>query len=117
MKDAIPQPIYPVLPRTKPGKNSLLASSSLKSKPSGGTDEEEITRLRAEVADLRRQLAKEPNASLAALPDRQESPWLKIAGTMALTFVLGKLVRRLRLGAAGAAAVPLLTAQITRKVW
>jgi hypothetical protein len=120
MKDAIPQAVQQALPPKGFSKSSLLASSSLKSEGSSRTAEDEIARLREEVADLRRQLLNERETSQEekdGLSDRQESPWLKIAGTVALTFVLGKLVRRLRLGAAGAAAVPLITAEINRKVW
>jgi len=44
-------------------------------------------------------------------------PWLRIAATVATTYVLGCIIQRLRLGAPGAAAVPIIAAQLDRRFW
>ena len=41
----------------------------------------------------------------------------QIATSVATTFLVGAVVRRLRLGFLGAAAAPLLAAQIIRRLW
>jgi hypothetical protein len=74
----------------------------------------EIAQLQKQVADLSKQLAtlksrKEPEAFLSIGQDR---PWMRIAATVAATFVLGRIVDRFRLGAAGATAVPMIAAQL-----
>lgn len=74
----------------------------------------EIAWLRKEVADLRTQLA--PSPDVEAAPVHQFDgirPWARIAFSVAATYVLGKLVERFRLGAPGAAAVPMITAQLS----
>ncbi|MBW9115574.1 hypothetical protein JNB88_18210 [Rhizobium cauense] len=78
----------------------------------------EVAYLRREVAALREQLSliRAGNESSAAAK-ADAHPWLRIAATTAVTFVLGKLVQRLRLGSAGAAAVPMITAQLDRSLW
>jgi len=79
----------------------------------------ELARLRAEVRDLRSRLTTIRSQTDGALPAPaiDQHPWLRIAATVMATFVLGKLVQRLRLGAPGAAAVPLIAAQIDRRLW
>jgi len=80
---------------------------------------EELADLRKEVADLRARLAaiRTQTDSVSAPQESEDHPWLRIGATMVATFVLGKLVQRLRLGAPGAAAVPLIAAQIDRRIW
>lgn len=77
----------------------------------------EISWLRKEVYDLREQLmAIQPQAAHVEEVPVGDKPWLRIAATVAVTFLLGKLVQRMRLGAPGAAAVPLIAAQINRRL-
>lgn len=68
----------------------------------------EITQLQKQVADLSRQVATINNNAAV----REERPWLRIATTLAATFVLGRIVDRFRLGATGATAIPLIAAQL-----
>lgn len=80
----------------------------------------QVAALRREVADLRRRLAaiREKTDGLDAGPSRGvRHPWLRVAATVATTYLLGRLVQRLRLGAPGAAAVPMIAAQLDRRVW
>ena len=68
----------------------------------------EIAELQKQVADLTRQLG-----TLGNHPQmREDRPWLRIATTLAATFVLGRIVDRFRLGTTGATAVPLIAAQL-----
>ncbi|CDZ35589.1 Hypothetical protein NGAL_HAMBI1145_29200 [Neorhizobium galegae bv. officinalis] len=78
----------------------------------------EITWLRKEVADLRERLGtiRGQTEDVPRAPE-DTHPWMRIAAAMATTFILGKLVQRLRLGAAGAAAVPMIAAQLDRRLW
>nr|WP_250810692.1 hypothetical protein [Neorhizobium tomejilense] len=75
----------------------------------------EIAWLRKEVIDLRVRLAtirgQTDDVPRAA---KDTHPWMRIAAAMATTFILGKLVQRLRLGAA---AVPMIAAQLDRRLW
>jgi hypothetical protein len=68
------------------------------------------------VADLQERLSQPPNGR-EQRGSVEEIPWLRIVGTVAATFVLGKVMQRLRLGAAGAAAVPLIVAQANGRIW
>ncbi|MDQ0322222.1 hypothetical protein QO002_004428 [Pararhizobium capsulatum DSM 1112] len=80
----------------------------------------EIALLRAEVADLheRISLIREQTDAVDEPVFKQEThPWLRIIATVATTFVLGRLVQRLRLGTPGAAAVPMIAAQLDRRFW
>lgn len=78
----------------------------------------QIALLREEVADLRARLSTvRAQTNNVALQAAETHPWLRIAGTVAFTFVLGKLVQHMRLGAAGAAAVPLIVAQANGRIW
>jgi ElaB/YqjD/DUF883 family membrane-anchored ribosome-binding protein len=78
----------------------------------------EIAWLRKEVADLREQLTAihGQRAEISPAPG-DAHPWMRIAAAMATTFVVGRLVQRLRLGAAGAVAVPMIAAQLDRRLW
>ncbi|CDZ30932.1 hypothetical protein NOJ05_29995 [Neorhizobium galegae] len=79
----------------------------------------ELAKLHEEVADLRTRLTVirgETDGISHAPQTTDEHPWLRIGLTMLATFVLGKLVQRLRLGAPGAAAVPPIAAQIDRRL-
>ncbi|CDZ54996.1 hypothetical protein [Neorhizobium galegae] len=75
----------------------------------------EIAWLRKEVADLRERLAT-IRGQTEDVPRAAEDthPGMRIAAVMATTFILGKLVQRLRLGAA---AVPMIAAQLDRRLW
>lgn len=77
----------------------------------------EIAALRKEVAALRERLSEIRMQTDDISSQAAERPWLRIAGTVAATFLLGKLAQRLRLGAAGAAAVPLIVAQANGRIW
>lgn len=82
--------------------------------------EEEIAELRRAVADLQARLMtiREQTEEIDAPPSRGDlHPWLRIVVTAATTFVLARLVQQFRLGAPGAAAVPMLTAQLDRRLW
>jgi hypothetical protein len=68
----------------------------------------EINQLQKQVADLSRQVATINNH----VPVVQDRPWMRIAATVAATFVLGRIVDRFRLGVAGATAVPMIAAQL-----
>lgn len=84
-----------------------------------GNARRELADLRSEVADLRARLTaiRTQTDSVSVAQSTEDHPWLRIGATMLATFVLGKLVQRLRLGAPGAAAVPLIAAQIDRRLW
>jgi hypothetical protein len=77
----------------------------------------QIAALRKEVADLRKQVAAIRCQTDRVPSEPVEHPWLQIMATVAATYVLGKLMQRLRLGAAGAAAVPLIVAQANGRIW
>lgn len=75
--------------------------------------------LRREVADLRARLTtiRKQTDGMDGPPSRADMhPWLRVLATAATTYLLGRLVQRLRLGAPGAAAVPMIASQIDRKV-
>jgi hypothetical protein len=76
----------------------------------------EIAELRKEIADLRNRLSS-IREQTDGVPPQSDHPWLRIVGTVAATFLLGKLMQRFRLGAAGAAAVPLIVAQANGRIW
>jgi hypothetical protein len=99
--------------RAKPARPQRNESDELKAARN------ELARLRAEVRDLRTRLTTIRSQTDGALPAPaiDQHPGLRIAATVMATFVLGKLVQRLRLGAPGAAAVPLIAAQIDRRLW
>lgn len=81
---------------------------------------QQVADLRREVADLRARLAtiRRQAEGTDAPPSRGElHPWLRIAATAATTYLLGRLVQRLRLGAPGAAAVPMIASQLDRRIW
>lgn len=73
----------------------------------------EIGWMRRDLAALREQIAairqmRQPE------PPRDDHPWMRIVLSVAATLLLGGLAQRLRLGAAGAAAVPMIVARATR---
>jgi hypothetical protein len=78
----------------------------------------EIACLRKEVADIRERLAV-IRIQTEDVPEsrRDAHPWRRIAATVIASYVLGKLVQRLRLGAPGAAAAPMIVAQLDRRLW
>lgn len=82
--------------------------------------QQQIEVLRREVADLRARLAsiRKQTDGMDARPLRGDvHPWLRVLATVATTYLLGRLVQRLRLGAPGAAAVPMIASQIDRRIW
>ena len=82
--------------------------------------EQQIAALRQEVADLRARLTtiRKQTDGMDARPSRDDvHPWLRVLATIATTYLLGRLVQRLRLGAPGAAAVPMIASQIDRRIW
>ncbi len=82
--------------------------------------QQRIEALRREVADLRARLTsiRKQTDGMGARPSPGDvHPWLRILATVATTFLLGRLVQRLRLGASGAAAVPMIASQIDRRNW
>lgn len=82
--------------------------------------EQQIAALRQEVADLRARLTtiRMQTDGMDARPSRGDvHPWLRVLATAATTYLLGRLVQRLRLGAPGAAAVPTIASQIDRRIW
>lgn len=84
------------------------------------SDEREIAALRKEVENLRERLSairKEAEGIDAPPPRGERHPWMRIAATVAMTYFLGRLVQRLRLGASGAAAMPMIAAQVDRRLW
>ncbi|GGG21903.1 MULTISPECIES: hypothetical protein [Rhizobium] len=76
---------------------------------------EQIAALRREVGDLAELLSIRNQADLAQTTRAPDRPWLRIAATVAATFVLGRLVQKLRLGTPGAAAVPLIATQLSSR--
>ncbi|WP_439630842.1 hypothetical protein [Shinella sp.] len=82
--------------------------------------EQQIAALWQELADLRARLAliRKPTDGMGARPSRGDvHPWPRILATAATTYLLGRLVQRLGLGAPGAAAVPMIASQIDRRIW
>jgi hypothetical protein len=77
----------------------------------------EIAALRKEVAELRNRLSAIREQTDGVPSQSVDHPWLRIFGTAAATFLLGKLMQRFGLGAAGAAAVPLIVAQANGRIW
>ena len=79
--------------------------------------EREIAALRKEVENLRARLSairKEAEGIDAPSSRGERHPWMRIATTVAMTYLLGRLVQRLRIGAA---AVPMIAAQVDRRLW
>lgn len=87
---------------------------------SGADHSKEIDSLRREVEKLRKQLAAF-NEKSAPVRDTQPAPeeahpWLRIAATVGVTFAIGKLMQVLRVPAAAAVAVPMITAELNRRI-
>jgi hypothetical protein len=81
--------------------------------------QERIEALRQEVADLRARLTsiRKQTEGMGARPSRGDvHPWLRVLATAAMTYLLGRLVHSLRLGAPGTAAVPMIASQIDRRI-
>lgn len=79
--------------------------------------EREIAWLRKEVEDLRERVDwLFERDRTAATASRGTNPWLRIAITALSTVVIGGLLSRLRLGAAGAAAVPMIVSELGRRL-
>lgn len=74
-----------------------------------------ISDMQREVDELRRRLDAVSRRRPSS-PALEPHPWLRIVATAAATFVLGRVVRRLRLGAPGAVAVPLLAAKFGDRI-
>ncbi|MGI2033230.1 hypothetical protein ACRQ1B_12650 [Rhizobium panacihumi] len=78
---------------------------------------DEIRALRQEVAELTRRLEASRSTKRPAdtFPKDNLQPWLQIAATVGVTIALGKIMQALRLPAAAAVAVPMITAELNRK--
>lgn len=77
---------------------------------------EHINALRRHVAELHQRLSLSRDyTDGVSMPTEINSPWRRVAVTVAATFVLGRVVQKLRVGTAGAAAVPLIAAQVGRR--
>ncbi|WP_156034854.1 hypothetical protein [Pseudorhizobium marinum] len=85
----------------------------------------DLVAARRELADLQKQVA-EMNAQVAVIRQQvidrsaaasSAASLSRIATSIAITVLVGKVVRRLRLGLLGAAAAPLLAAQINHRLW
>jgi hypothetical protein len=75
----------------------------------------EVAWLRKEVVDLREQLGVICEREVYG-KDLNDRPWLRIAATVGTTFILAKLVQKLRLGRLGAATVPFAVAHLDRRL-
>ncbi|CAK7259378.1 MULTISPECIES: hypothetical protein [unclassified Shinella] len=84
---------------------------------SRGNIHRDLAALRKDVAALRRQIDAMHRHSPRAGRPREDHSWLRIALTIAATALLGNLVQRLRLGTAGAAAMPMIVAKADRRLW
>lgn len=80
---------------------------------------EEIRALRAEVADLTARLSsiheRSAIGSGGGAASAETQAWIKIAATVGVTFALGKIMQMLKLPAAAAVAVPMITAEVNRR--
>jgi cell division protein FtsB len=79
----------------------------------------EIDGLRKEVEQLKARIAgihQQSDLARGNAPVAEDAhPWLKIAATVGVTFALGKLMQALRIPAAAAVAVPMITAEVNRR--
>lgn len=91
----------------------------------GDAGRDDLMAAKRELAALRRQVA-EMNAQVAIIRqqvvDRSAAAsgaasLSRIATSIAITILVGRVVRRLRLGLLGAAVAPLLAAQINHRLW
>ncbi len=71
----------------------------------------EVDELRQRLETLSRRVDKRGGAER-----REDRPWLGMLGAALATFAMTRISERLRLGAAGAAAVPLLAAGLGRHI-
>ncbi|SFB42200.1 hypothetical protein SAMN03159496_03542 [Rhizobium sp. NFR07] len=108
--------------RAAPAKAATAAKTTTPTRrPAAAADyRKEIDSLRREVEKLKAQLARiheQSDAADPALPAAEEvHPWLRIAATVGVTFVLGKMMQLLRVPAAAAVAVPMITAEVNRRI-
>ncbi|CAN7696381.1 hypothetical protein LJR030_004098 [Rhizobium sp. LjRoot30] len=75
----------------------------------------QIAWLRHEVAEMRAELSAISEVKLVTPP--ADRSWSQIATTAVVTFVIGAIANRLRLGLAGAVAAPLVAAKIEKQIW
>lgn len=73
--------------------------------------QKEVVELRTVVEEMQREKA------YASVVEVERHPLLRVAATAAVSFVLGRIAQRLRLGMAGTAAVPYLATQLNRRLW
>jgi Tfp pilus assembly protein FimV len=92
---------------------------------SGAADQHELVAVRRALAELRQQVA-ELDAQVAAIRHqaaKEQAGGLsaasvsRMATSIATTILVSTIVRRLRLGVLGAAAAPLLAAQLNHRLW
>ncbi len=74
-----------------------------------------IDELQRDVDELRRRVDA-ISVRRRSSPAPEHHPWLRVFATAAATFVLGRVFRRLRLGAPGAVAVPLLATKVGDRI-
>lgn len=87
-------------------------------KPSRSS-EIEVAALRTEVDELRErvnQLKATTYGVRGAGKAEARQTWLSIAATIATTYLLGRLAKQIRLGPAGAVAVPMIAERIGRQL-
>lgn len=99
-------------PRTPKAAAPRKQSAALKKGPAVN-HLDEIRALREEVAQLKQLLGADETSASPQSGNLQ--PWLQIAATVGVTFALGKIMQALRLPAAAAVAVPMITAELNRK--
>jgi ElaB/YqjD/DUF883 family membrane-anchored ribosome-binding protein len=104
-----------------PGSARKAANTPTRSRaPSAADYRKEIAGLRREVEELKARIAGIHQQSAVAGGNasavEDAHPWLKIAATVGVTFVLGKLMQALRIPAAAAVAVPMITAEVNRRI-
>lgn len=107
----------PTVTKPKARAKPRVAKAATSKKPAASNPLDDIRALRQEVAELKRRLeAQQSTAASASSPDNLQ-PWLKIAATVGVTLALSKILQVLRLPAAAAIAVPMISAEVNRRVF
>jgi len=94
------------------------SAKSPRSSAAGGLGPRQRLRLGKELDELRGQLATvRRQLETASMPADDKHPWLRIGTTLAAMSIIGRLVERFGFGALGRAAVPMLAAEVDRRMW